>query len=170
MALLITHSLSPPSTLVPAHARARAEMLYGSRRKKEQSFSTRCTEPARCPVICKLGVVARSSLSISLQVARVSCPGPPASLSWVRQTVSSVRFFVFMYVFDTTSTGSQGRTWRLPAYPSPCSDSGFADLPLTLFGAPVSIGETRITVSLLSPRPRTWGTPSRDRTACCRSA
>ena len=31
-----------------------------SRRKKEQSFSTRCTEPARCPVVCELSVVARS--------------------------------------------------------------------------------------------------------------
>jgi hypothetical protein len=28
------------------------------RRKKEQSFSTRCTEPARCPVVCDLSVVA----------------------------------------------------------------------------------------------------------------
>jgi len=64
--------------------------------------------------------LARSlALSLSLlsfQVARVSCPGPPAS-TWARQTVSSVRFFVFMYVIDTSSTGSQGRTWRLPACP-----------------------------------------------------
>ena len=32
-----------------------------SRREKEQSFSTRCTEPARCPVVCELSVVARAS-------------------------------------------------------------------------------------------------------------
>jgi hypothetical protein len=44
-----------------------------------------------------------------------------------------------------------------------------ADLPLTLLGAPVGIGETRVTVSR-STRPRTWGLPSRDRTACGRSA
>ena len=31
-----------------------------STRKKEQSFSTRCTKPARCPVVCELSVVARS--------------------------------------------------------------------------------------------------------------
>jgi len=29
-------------------------MLYGLRRKKEQSLSARCTESARCPVASKL--------------------------------------------------------------------------------------------------------------------
>ncbi len=32
---------------------------YGLRRKKEQSLSARCTEPARCPVASKLNVVTR---------------------------------------------------------------------------------------------------------------
>jgi hypothetical protein len=40
--------------------RARHEMLYGLRRKKEQSLSARCTEPARCTVASKLSIVTRS--------------------------------------------------------------------------------------------------------------
>ncbi len=59
-------------------------------------------------------------------------------------SLSTVCFFV--YVIDTGhgSTGSGTVTdWALPDYSGlhPYSDAGYADLPLTLLGAPVSIGE-----------------------------
>jgi hypothetical protein len=41
----------------------------------------------------------------------------------------------------------------------PCSDAGYADLPLTLLGAQSTSGPTRATVSQLSPRPRLVGRP-----------
>ena len=47
---------------------------------------------------------------------------------------------VLFYGIDTGSTGSRGRTWGLPTYHLN-SDAVYADLPLTLLGAPVSIGE-----------------------------
>jgi hypothetical protein len=34
--------------------------FYGLKRKKEESLSEGCTEPARCTVSCKLSVVTRS--------------------------------------------------------------------------------------------------------------
>jgi hypothetical protein len=37
-------------------------------------------------------------------------------------------------------------------FPDAYSDAGCADVPLTLLGAPVSIGETRVTVSRLQDR------------------
>jgi hypothetical protein len=44
------------------------------------------------------------------------------------------------------------------------SGAGYADLPLTLLGAPLNIGETRVTVSWLSPRPRRGAAlPGQDR-------
>jgi hypothetical protein len=82
--------------------------------------------------------------------------------------------FLF-YVIDTGSTGSRG--------PKPCgdepvdflsnlrpySDAGCAGLPLTLLGAPVSIGETQVTVSRVA-KTENLGAASRVRTACARSA
>jgi hypothetical protein len=53
------------------------------------------------------------------------------------------------------------------------SDAGYADLPLPLLGAPVSIGTlvkaTWVTVSY-EARPRLVKTPSQDRTTCTLSA
>ena len=50
----------PPTLRGRSFPRAHHEMLYGLRRKHEQSFSARCTEPARCPVASKLSVVLAS--------------------------------------------------------------------------------------------------------------
>jgi hypothetical protein len=52
-------------------------------------------------------------------------------------------------VIDVASTGSRGRTWGLPV-DTLClnSDPGYADLPLTLLGAPVSVrGEASVTLA-----------------------
>jgi len=46
------------------------------------------------------------------------------------------------YVNDIGSTGSRGRTRGFPVYTLHLnSDAGYAVVPLTLLGAPVSIGE-----------------------------
>jgi hypothetical protein len=62
----------PPTLRRHFFPRARHEMLYALRRKKEQSLSARCTEPARCPVSCKLSVVARFQQIAHTQTASLS--------------------------------------------------------------------------------------------------
>ena len=60
------------------------------------------------------------------------------------------------YVIDIGSTGSRGGApWGVPVFTLHLnSDAGYADLPLTLLGAPVSIGEARGDV--LWPKPRLY--------------
>ena len=49
------------------------------------------------------------------------------------------------YVIDIGSTGSQGGApWGVPVFTLHLdSDAGYADLPSTLLGAPVNLGEAR---------------------------
>jgi hypothetical protein len=66
----------------------------------------------------------------------------------------TVCFFVLCnrHRFNRVPGSSLGIACLLPV--RPYSDAGHSDLPLTLLGAPVSIGETRVTGSRLSPRTR----------------
>jgi hypothetical protein len=65
--------------------RARHEMLYGLRRKKEQSLSARCTEPARCTVSCKLSGVTRTLHVLAMQERK-----------WPRFAMCGCRFFLLL--------------------------------------------------------------------------
>jgi hypothetical protein len=63
--------------------------------------------------------------------------------------------------------------YPLPRRARLCSDAAYVDLPLALLGAPISIGEARVSPSAGTegPRPgsaitRTEGPASRDRTTC----
>ena len=50
-------SRPPPTLRGPSCPRARHEILYGLRKKTEQSLSARCIESTRCPVASKLSVM-----------------------------------------------------------------------------------------------------------------
>jgi hypothetical protein len=63
LALRIPHRLPiprGPSCTLTYHDKNVFECRGG---KRSTSFSTRCTEPARCPVVCELSVVTRSPSS-----------------------------------------------------------------------------------------------------------
>jgi hypothetical protein len=65
--------------------RARLVMLYWLGRLKEQSLSARCTEPVRCPVVCKLSVATRSpspETSSTHHVSNSSTLSRSVTISW----------------------------------------------------------------------------------------
>ncbi len=75
--------------------------------------------------------------------------------------------------FRTPRPRSRARpALRAAPIPEFFPDDGYVDLPLTLLGAPVSIGAdpgSRVSRGK-TPGPRLVGPPSRDRTTCARSA
>ena len=96
---------------------------------------------------------------------------PIPALSRRKRDTTVLRFGrVFLNLMKSTlvQQGPRGAPWGVPVFTLHLnSDAGYADLPLTLLGAPVNIGEARGDVLwpkprlyCLSPSPGTYVTPA----------